>query len=264
MRGCPLQVEAFPDEALSQDDFLGGRVHLYQPRAGYRAGVDPVFLAASVPARAGQSVLELGCGAGPALCCLGVRVPGLRLAGLELQPAYAALCRRNLAANALEGTVWEGDLRAPPADLRSQSFDHVMMNPPYFLASERRGAEDAGREIALAGETPLSAWIDTAARRLRPRGYLHVILRAERLPELMGALSARLGSLELLPLVPRIGRAPRLILMRARKEGRAPFRFHPALILHEGAHHTRDSENYAPQITSVVRDGGSLPFPGQA
>ena len=52
---------------LTCDDFLGGRLSIWQPRDGYRAGVDPVLLAASVPARAGQSVLELGCGTGDLL-----------------------------------------------------------------------------------------------------------------------------------------------------------------------------------------------------
>ena len=56
----------FTDYALSYDAFLGGQVHLYQPKKGYRAGVDPVLLAACVNATAGQSVLELGCGAGAA------------------------------------------------------------------------------------------------------------------------------------------------------------------------------------------------------
>ncbi|MBL4768768.1 MAG: methyltransferase, partial [Rhodobacteraceae bacterium] len=47
---------------------------LFQPRKGYRAGIDPMLLAASVPAHAGQSVLELGCGAGAAILCLATRV----------------------------------------------------------------------------------------------------------------------------------------------------------------------------------------------
>ena len=51
--------------------FLGGRVQLLQPRRGYRAGVDPVLLAAAVAARPGEAVLELGCGVGTALLCLG-------------------------------------------------------------------------------------------------------------------------------------------------------------------------------------------------
>ena len=84
-------AEGDADPELTHDGFLGGRLHLWQPRRGYRAGVDPVLLAASVPAQAGQSVLDLGCGAGAAMLCLGVRVPGLDLNGLEVQPDYAAL-----------------------------------------------------------------------------------------------------------------------------------------------------------------------------
>ena len=48
----------------SHDQFLGGRLMVAQPKTGYRAGVDPVLLAASVPAVRGESVLELGCGVG--------------------------------------------------------------------------------------------------------------------------------------------------------------------------------------------------------
>ena len=92
-------MSIFADADLTCNDFLGGRVRLYQPVKGYRAGVDPVLLAAAVPARAGDHVLELGCGAGQALLCLAARVPGLRLTGVELQAAYADLARRNGALN---------------------------------------------------------------------------------------------------------------------------------------------------------------------
>ncbi|MEF9604914.1 methyltransferase domain-containing protein, partial [Paracoccus sp. PXZ] len=111
---------------LREDGFLGDRLRIAQPARGYRAGADAVMLAAACPARAGESVLELGCGAGVAMLCLGARVPGLRLVGLELQPAYADLARRNAAANAIEAELHEGDLARMPAALRGQSFDHVI------------------------------------------------------------------------------------------------------------------------------------------
>ena len=53
-------------DALTEDEFLGGQLRLLQPRHGYRAGMDAVLLAASVPAEAGQAVLARGCGAGTA------------------------------------------------------------------------------------------------------------------------------------------------------------------------------------------------------
>ncbi|MGR3494196.1 tRNA1(Val) (adenine(37)-N6)-methyltransferase [Citreimonas sp.] len=255
-----MRHEPFADDALTRDAFLGGRLHIRQPRDGYRAGIDPVLLAAAIPAKPGETALELGCGAAPALCCLGIRVPGLTLVGLELQPGYADLARRNLAENGLSGTIHTGDVTDPPAGLRAITAHHVLINPPYFEPGTRSPAPDPGREIALAGPAPLPAWIDTAARRLRPGGTCTIVLRAERLPDALAALTARLGSVEALPLLPRARTAPRLVLLRARKGGRAAFRLHAGLILHEGDSHDRDGDDYAPAVAAVLRNGEALKF----
>ncbi len=77
----------------TEDTLLDGRVRLRQPRQGFRAGLDAVLLAAFVPARTGERVLEAGCGSGAAFLCLAARVPGLRIAAVERDPAMAALAR---------------------------------------------------------------------------------------------------------------------------------------------------------------------------
>ena len=246
---------------LTCDAFLGGRLRLWQPRAGYRAGIDPVLLAAAVPARAGQSVLDLGCGAGAALFCLAARVPGLSLSGVEVQPDYAALAGRNAGENRIVAEIVQADLAALPAELRQRSFDHVIANPPYFRPGAHSPAGDAGRATALGGETPLAQWIDTAARRLAPRGYLHMIQRTDRLPEMLIAAESRLGSIEVLPLAARRGRAADLVLLRARKGGRAAFRLHAPHLLHEGDRHTGDGDSYVAEISAVLRDGAALDWP---
>lgn len=255
-------MTVFAEEDLTRDGFLGGRLTLRQPRGGYRAGVDPVLLAAAVPARPGQSVLELGCGAGAAILSLGARVPDLALTGVELQPGYADLARRNAAANGLTLELHCADLAALPAALRQRAFDHVIANPPYFRAGAHVAATDGGRAVAMGEATPLADWIASAARRLRPRGYLHMIQRADRLPEMLAGCTGRLGAAEVLPLAARAGRAPDLVILRARKGGRAAFRLHAPLILHEGARHLRDCESYRIEIAQVLRDGAALPWPG--
>lgn len=251
----------FAQDQLSCDDFLGGRLRLFQPLSGYRAGVDPVFLAASVPAQPGQRVLELGCGAGAAILCLGRRVAGLDLTGVELQPAYADLARRNAASNDIPLEVIEGDIATMPVGLRQRQFDHVIANPPYYRAGAHSSARDAGRALALGEGTPLAVWVDAAARRLVHRGYLHMIAKADRLPDLLAACDSRLGSLEVLPLMPRAGRAAELVILRARKGGKAGFRLHHGVILHVGAQHLGDRDHYVPEIARVQRDAASMPWP---
>lgn len=249
----------FADADLTRNDFLGGRVRLRQPRKGYRAGVDPVLLAASVPSMPGQTVLELGCGAGAAVLCLLARVPDLQAVGVELQPAYADLARRNAAENGTTLEVFEADLTALPSDLKQRQFDHVIANPPYYRAGAHSPAADESRSAALGENTPLNLWIETAAKRLAPRGYLHMIQKADRLPDMLAACEGCLGSVEVLPLSPRVGRRAELVILRARKGGKAAFQLHAPLVLHSGERHEVDGDSYTPPVSAVLREGAGLP-----
>ncbi|OZA19289.1 MAG: methyltransferase [Rhodobacterales bacterium 17-64-5] len=246
----------FGDAALSDDRFLGGRLRLLQPRVGYRAATDPVLLAAACPAEPGQSVLDLGCGAGAAALCLAVRVPSLTLAGLEVQPDYADLARRNAARNNVAFEVHTADLAEMPAVLR-RDFDHVIANPPYFPAGGSPSPEP-GRARAMQVETPLADWVTAAARRLRPGGRLTLICGADGLPEVLSAMGQKLGSAAVLPLAPREGRAALRIILQAKKGGRAAFRLLAPFVLHRGAAHDGDRESYTDEAGAVLRDGAGL------
>lgn len=242
--------------ALTDDALLGGRLRLWQPAAGFRAGTDAVLLAAACPARAGETVLDMGCGAGAVALCLGARVPGVVLAGVEVQPGYAALARANAARNALPFEVHEGDVSDMPRPLR-RAFDHVVTNPPYW--GPGTAATDAGRDLALRGDaTPLAGWVDAARRRLHPEGWLTLILGADRLSDALVALAGRFGSLAVLPLVPRAGRDAHRIVMRARKGGRGPLRLLSPFVLHAAPRHAADAEDLTPGAQAVLRNGAAL------
>ncbi|MEO1306623.1 MAG: methyltransferase domain-containing protein [Pseudomonadota bacterium] len=243
---------------LTRDAFLGGRLNLWQPRDGYRAGVDPVLLAAACEARAGQSVLELGCGMGTAILCLGARVPDIRRVGIELQPGLAELARRNADENQIPCTIHDGDLATMPPDLQAESFDHVIANPPYFLRTAGDPAENASRETALGETTPLAVWIDAARRRLKAKGYLTLIHRPDRMVELCNCL-AGFGDVRIRPIAPRVDRDASLILIRARKGAKAQSRLLAPIIMHDGANHVSDSDDYSETARQILREGKSLP-----
>jgi tRNA1(Val) A37 N6-methylase TrmN6 len=246
----------FAADQLSRDAFLCGRLHLWQPIKGYRAATDPVLLAAACPAKSGQSVLDLGCGAGAAALCLAHRVPGLTLYGLELQEDYAALARRNAAENGIPFHVETGNLATIPAPLK-RSFDHVIANPPYYPRSGSASPITA-RDMALRAETPLSDWVRAAARRLAPGGWLTLIAGADSLPDLLACLNPGMGSATVLPLAPRAGKPALRIILRARKTGRAAFRLLAPFVLHQGDTHDGDRESYTPEAQTVLREAADL------
>lgn len=248
----------------SVDAFLGGLVQIAQPLNGYRAGVDPVLLAGSVPAKAGETVLELGCGGGVASLCLGRRIAGLSLTGVELQADYADLARENAARNGIDFTVYPADLKALPAEVKAQRYNHVIANPPYYDRARSVPSLNVEREVGLGGDTPLSKWVSVASKRLAPKGQLHFVQRADRLPELMSAVFKSLGSIEVQPLYTRTGRDAHLVLVRAKKEGRADFRLHAPIVMHQGAEHGGNDKNYNEIIEAILRHGAGLSFGGVA
>src|ERR1700743_84928 len=90
---------------LTEDALLGGRVRLLQPRRGYRVAIDAVLLAAATPAKARDSVLDLGAGAGAVGLCRAARVPQCRVTCLDLQPNLTALAHQNVETNGMAGRV---------------------------------------------------------------------------------------------------------------------------------------------------------------
>lgn len=246
----------FTPDSISDDAFLGGRLHLWQPRDGYRAASDAVLLAACCGARAGQSVLDLGCGVGAAALCLGARVPGLHLSGLEVQANYADLARRNTARTKFALEIFEGSVMAPPTELR-RGFDHVITNPPYFRP-EGTPAQDGGRDTAMREAVGLAEWLTAASRRLVPGGWLTMILRADRLGDALAGMQGRLGSVSALPLTARPGREAGRVVIRAKKGGRAGLRLLAPFILHDGPAHDGDRDNHSPEASAVFRQGADL------
>ena len=242
------------------DAFLGGKVHALQPKHGFRSGIDAVLLAAAVPAATSDTILELGCGVGVASLCLDARVTGLNITGVELQAAYAALATQNVASNNVLGTIICADLRSLPPELRQKQFSHVMMNPPYYDRAQGHAATNAGRDVALAGDTPLVDWLDVGIKRLAPKGTLTIIQHITRLPEVLAAVNGRLGSVICRPVAAHNQAAPGLFLLQAKHSGRAPFILSKTWIMHGADAAKGNVESYTPETKAILRNGASFPM----
>lgn len=246
-------TEATPVESVHSDDgFLGSRLQILQPLKGYRAGIDAVLLAASVPARKGERVLEAGAGVGVVSLCLASRVPGLEVCGLELQDDLVRLARENARRNSLQTNVtfMEGDIGSPVRDLviqglAPQSFDHVFANPPYYDPSAHSASPDAGKaQSHLTLGSDIADWVRFACTMVKPKGTVTFVHRADALASLLSALQGRIGGIEIFPLWPAIGKPASRIILRGVRGSNAPLTLRPGLVLHApDGHFSESAEN---------------------
>ena len=231
---------------------LGGTVRYTQFASGFRTGIEPVLLAAAIPARNGERVLEAGTGAGAALLCLAARLPGVAAVGAERDPALAALAARNIAANG-----WSARLGVTIADVVETGatlgrFDHACANPPWHDPASTASV-DAARRAAKQGSAGLVAsWASALASCLVRGGSLTFILPAGLLTEaLAGLAAAECGTRVLAPLWPKPARPAKLILVQGRKGGRGPDRVIPGLVLH------RPDGSPSEEAEQILRDGAA-------
>lgn len=238
------------------DSLVGGRVRLDQGGAGLRATIEPVLLAAAVPAKDGEVVLDAGTGIGTAALCLLARVPGVRAVGVERDPAQAARAAANAALNgwAERFTVVAGDIADRATARRAAAdgpFAHAMANPPWFAGGPEPEHEPrrAAKHLQGAG---LEAWIGFLARRVRPRGSVLLILPPGLLPEALDRFArSGIGSPSIFPLWPRQGEPARRVILAGRKGGRAACRILPGLVLH-------GVDGFTPEAEAVLRHGAGL------
>jgi tRNA1Val (adenine37-N6)-methyltransferase len=234
--------------------FLDGRIIASQPMGGFQSGLDAVMLAAAVPAKPGEKVLELGAGAGVASLCLMARVGGLDLVGVEIDPELADYAQDNASANCemtADARFVAADIFALPPDLK-RDFDQVFANPPFH--GEGQASPDAARATALMDDGALKDWLKLGLQRTVSGGFFTTILRADRLNEALGALPER--GLCAFPLWPRQGETPKRVIVQVRKGSNAPFALLPGLVLH------REDGAWTPEADAVLRRGNALALSG--
>jgi tRNA1(Val) A37 N6-methylase TrmN6 len=252
-----------PDPAeTTRDRLMGGRIELYQPVKGYRAGMDAALLAAACPLVPGERALEAGCGAGAALFQTAARSPGAHLVGVERDLDALVLAERNIVLNGMAdrvrvraGDVGRGFSGQGFLEKDEPTFDLAFANPPYFDDPDAIRGPDPSRRGAWIADTGLPTWTRFLLKAVREGGRIVMIHRAERLLDILALLAGQAGSFQVRPVHPHADEPAKRVLVLAIKTGKAPLRILPPLVLHD-----RGTGKHTPEADAVMRGEAALPW----
>ncbi len=244
---------------LSEDKLLGGKVIIFQPKKGYRVAMDSCLLAASVPAKAGDKVLDLGVGTGAVSLCIRARVPKTRIVGIDKNTGYLELANKSVTKNNWQSSIdlHFGDVCKPPRILEPASFDYVVANPPYFDEDAYFKSPSAGKSEAHANHgSKLADWVKCAKDFLKPDGQFFVIFPSDREETLLSALKDQFNDIRVLRVYSSDETTQIRVIMAAKSVPLAE-----TVVLEAGKLHIRDEKgDYTPIAHGILWDGNALPL----
>ncbi|NLW48378.1 MAG: methyltransferase [Firmicutes bacterium] len=154
----------------------------------FKFTIDAFLLTGFVDPGPKDHLIDLGAGGGVlSLLIAGTKRIG-SVCGLEIQTDLADMARRSVALNGLDTTIRivDGDLRRLPSELKHNSFDYVIANPPFY--PENKGVISQNQALAMAKfeiSCKLEDLVVAAKRLVKGNGKFAMIFPSQRFTELL-------------------------------------------------------------------------------
>lgn len=251
-----MSREPEPHSETTLDPFLGGRLHFFQPKRGYRFSVDAPLLAGFATVRPDDLAADLGAGCGVVGILLAQFYPFRRLVAVEVQEELAGLARRNVDRNGFceRIEVRHQDVNAFAAAETPGRYDLLVCNPPFQPVGATRPSTHRQRAVARQEILLQPDDLFAAARRLLcPGGRMAMIHRPWRWPELRGLMERHtLNPTRVRQVLPGEDEAPNIILVEAVKDGIAELSEQAPLVLFQ------KSGLYSEEAEALLKGGHPL------
>ncbi|MGO1724597.1 MAG: GIY-YIG nuclease family protein [Lactobacillus delbrueckii] len=235
------------------DYMLGEQLKIIQDGQSFAFSLDTLLLAywAKEAIKNRSKVVEL---------CSGNAAASLYMAAfnkahyddVELQEDMVSKARRSVELNDMQDriTVYQGNVKDAGSFLRKDSYDVVVVNPPYFKApAGHKLNPDRSKAIARHElEINLEEIIAVSAGLLKMKGKMFMVHRPERLGEIINyGFKHDLAVKTVQPFVSRRGQSANLVIVEAVRSGKGD-----GLVLRDAIEvHEADGSN-TPAIKEIL------------
>ena len=229
--------------------FLEGSIIVYQPKKGFRFGIDSILLAHFLNLKPQDLVLEVGAGSGIISLIALKRFPKAKIFALELESIFIECLKRNILENKLQEKLFiiKGDIKT--SLFKSGIFDVIFSNPPYFKSRSGRKSPYEIENIARRDiEFELDEFLKKVSSLLKNKGKFYLVFTALRLAELIYLLKKNKLEPKLLRLVYSYpGSEAKLVLLLAVKNAKEEIRILSPLYIYNSP-----KGNYTEEVKNML------------
>lgn len=222
---------------ISSDAVFHGKLLIDQNKAGYRFSIDALLLADFITPKLGKEALLLDLGAGVGVVGLAAlyRNKAAKCVLLERQASLFDLAQGNIAKNnmGMRAEAIRGDVKHHRALLKPDTFDRILVNPPFYSINQGRVCRNQEEEKARREHLgTLFDFLQATRWALHQKGRAALIYPASQLNKLFELLTKNnLRACRLRAVHPSVDRLASLMLVEIVKQKNMEMRVEAPLIL---------------------------------
>ena len=238
---------------VSIDSFIGGKIKIYQPVKGYRAGLDAVLLASTVKTFDKCKLLDVGSGTGVISFCIAYRSNNIFITGIEKNFTYYSLSLKSKKINNLKSII--NFSNTDLAYVNNFQYDIVVSNPPWFLKGSTYESDNNLLNDAKIESLDLNIWIQKIYENLNSKGSYYTIFPYNRVDKIVRLLEHYFTLVNIYPISSFLDSAPNKAIIYAKKTGKNKLcKVHNRIIIHKSDNSFKDNVN------DVLNKGISFPL----
>lgn len=229
----------------TKDYLLDGKIIYFQPKDGYRSGIEPIILASKAKA-SDLNILDLGAGCGPISLIVAYRFPKSRIVGIEKNNIHYNLALRNKEENNFINLEYFNKDISQFYSQFDNYFDLILTNPPFFFENTVIKSSNLSiRDAKYITKKKLDLWFHSLFKYLSPLGKAYIINRYENLGYMRSFFSKMLCEMTITPLLSFKGSKPKNVLISIKKNEKYVEKIENDFIIHtNSSEYSKDIKNW--------------------
>ena len=226
----------------TKDHLLDGKIVYFQPKFGYRSGIEPIILASQANNN-DKYILDLGSGCGPISLILAYRFSNAEIVGLENNTLHLELSQKSKIENKFRNLEFKKEDVCNFNKNYMCYFDLVLSNPPFFFENQIiKSKNDSINNAKYISKEKSKKWLKNLIYYTKDKGRALIINRFENIDFMLGIFSMFDVIVEITPILSFKDTKPKNVLISLKKNEKYVEKTKNEIIIHS------NSSKYSKQV----------------